>query len=178
MGETGLEPRLEPRHKVQAVRLLRWTRSKIEVSPSVPAFEENLQGEPQQALESDVLGELCAAAGAVGCGDRTTVVIDADTVLQIDLHHVEESENDDDDDPRSPIVDDSWNGCPSGPTLAGVPHVSQTRRARHAQGPRLDERQQLASQHPRLLHLHRPDTHLTGTPPAPGARARCGLGLR
>ena len=40
----------------------------------------------------------------VGCGDSTTVVIDSETVLQIDLHHVEESENE--DDPRVPIIDE------------------------------------------------------------------------
>jgi hypothetical protein len=39
----------------------------------------------------------------VGVGDSTTVVIDKDTILQIDVHHVEASEED--DDPRIPIVD-------------------------------------------------------------------------
>jgi hypothetical protein len=74
---------------------------------------------PPQALESDVLGELRAAAGPVGRGDSTTVVIDADTVLQIDLHPVEESEND--DDPRSPIVEtNSWNGCPRARTAGPI----------------------------------------------------------
>lgn len=40
----------------------------------------------------------------VGCGDSITVVIDEDTVLQIDLHHVEDAESD--DDPRLAIVDE------------------------------------------------------------------------
>jgi hypothetical protein len=42
----------------------------------------------------------------VGCGDSTTIVVDrdAEVVVQIDLHHVSESE--DDDDPRTPIVDE------------------------------------------------------------------------
>jgi hypothetical protein len=39
----------------------------------------------------------------VGVGDSTTVVIDEDTVLQIDLHHLKAAEED--DDPRVPIVD-------------------------------------------------------------------------
>ncbi len=39
----------------------------------------------------------------VGVGDSTTVVLDEDTIVQIDLHHVEDSEAE--DDPRTPIVD-------------------------------------------------------------------------
>lgn len=39
----------------------------------------------------------------VGCGDTTTIVIDDQTVMQLDLHHVEAS--DDDADPRWPVVD-------------------------------------------------------------------------
>lgn len=39
----------------------------------------------------------------VGVGDSTTVVIDEDTVLQIDLHHLKAA--DEDDDPRVPIID-------------------------------------------------------------------------
>ena len=39
----------------------------------------------------------------VGVGDSTTIVIDPGTVLQVDLHHLESSE--DDEDPRKPIVD-------------------------------------------------------------------------
>ncbi|HEX6457971.1 MAG TPA: hypothetical protein VF032_03565 [Thermoleophilaceae bacterium] len=39
----------------------------------------------------------------VGCGDSTTVVVNKDTVVQIDVHHVDDAE--DDDDPRLPIVD-------------------------------------------------------------------------
>lgn len=42
----------------------------------------------------------------VGCGDSTTIVVDRDgeVVVQIDLHHVGDSE--DDDDPRMPVVDE------------------------------------------------------------------------
>src|SRR4051812_18032066 len=40
----------------------------------------------------------------VGCGDSTTVVLDEETILQIDLHHVGDAEKD--DDPRRPIVDE------------------------------------------------------------------------
>lgn len=39
----------------------------------------------------------------VGVGDSTTVVVDEDTVLQIDLHHLKAA--DEDDDPRVPIID-------------------------------------------------------------------------
>jgi hypothetical protein len=39
----------------------------------------------------------------VGVGDSTTVVIDEDTVLQIDLHHLKAAVED--GDPRIPIVD-------------------------------------------------------------------------
>jgi hypothetical protein len=46
----------------------------------------------------------------VGCGDSTTVVVDGETVVQVDLHHVEEAEND--DDPRVPIVDRLVDGLP------------------------------------------------------------------
>lgn len=42
----------------------------------------------------------------VGCGDSTTIVVDrdSDVIVQIDLHHVGDSENE--DDHRVPIVDD------------------------------------------------------------------------
>lgn len=40
----------------------------------------------------------------VGCGDSITVVIDANTIVQIDIHHVGDSEKE--DDPRLPIVDE------------------------------------------------------------------------
>lgn len=42
----------------------------------------------------------------VGCGDSTTIVVDrdAEVVVQIDLHHVGEAEQD--DDPPSPVVDE------------------------------------------------------------------------
>ncbi|MHB8968837.1 MAG: ComEC/Rec2 family competence protein [Pirellulaceae bacterium] len=39
----------------------------------------------------------------VGTGDSTTVCVDADNVIQIDLHHLVAA--DDDEDPREPIVD-------------------------------------------------------------------------
>lgn len=39
----------------------------------------------------------------VGVGDSTTIVIDDDTILQVDLHHLESAE--DDEDPRVAIVD-------------------------------------------------------------------------
>lgn len=39
----------------------------------------------------------------VGCGDSTTVVVNKNTIVQIDVHHVEDAE--DEDDPRVPIVD-------------------------------------------------------------------------
>jgi hypothetical protein len=40
---------------------------------------------------------------AVGVGDSTTVVVGEEAILQIDLHHLEAAEED--DDPRVPIVD-------------------------------------------------------------------------
>lgn len=70
----------------------------------------------------------------VGCGDSTTVVIDSETVLQIDLHHVEESENE--DDPRVPIIDELVALLPGGsddkPYLAafGATHLDKD----HVQG--------------------------------------------
>ena len=39
----------------------------------------------------------------VGTGDSTTICVDAENVIQIDLHHLAAS--DDEDDPRIPIVD-------------------------------------------------------------------------
>jgi len=62
----------------------------------------------------------------VGCGDSITVVIDEDTVLQIDLHHVEDAESD--DDPRLAIVDELIASLPERdgkPYLAafGVTHL-------------------------------------------------------
>jgi hypothetical protein len=62
------------------------------------------------------------------------LVIDADTLLQIDPHHVEEPEND--DDPRSPIADELVERMPEGaesrPYLAalGATHVDKD----HIQG--------------------------------------------
>jgi hypothetical protein len=46
----------------------------------------------------------------VGSGDSITVVIDPDTVIQIDVHHVGDSE--DDGDPRTPIVDELIDALP------------------------------------------------------------------
>ena len=56
----------------------------------------------------------------VGTADSITVVINADTVLQIDLHHAKEAEQD--DDPRLPIVDELVASLPERdgqPYLAG-----------------------------------------------------------
>lgn len=57
----------------------------------------------------------------VGCGDSTTVVVDDDIIVQIDLHHVEDSESD--EDPRIPMVDELVELLPVGsdgkPYLAG-----------------------------------------------------------
>lgn len=39
----------------------------------------------------------------VGCGDSTTVVVDEETVVQFDIHHLEGA--DDDDDPRTAVID-------------------------------------------------------------------------
>ena len=40
----------------------------------------------------------------VGCGDSTTVSVEAGIVMQIDLHHMARSE--DDDDPATPVIDE------------------------------------------------------------------------
>lgn len=70
----------------------------------------------------------------VGRGDSTTIVLDSDTVLQIDLHHVEDSEKE--DDPRMPIVDELVRLLPEGsdgrPYLAafGATHLDKD----HVQG--------------------------------------------
>jgi hypothetical protein len=54
----------------------------------------------------DSLPEHALIFWPVGTGDSTTIVVDrdADVVVQVDLHHVGESEND--DDPRVAIVDE------------------------------------------------------------------------
>ena len=39
----------------------------------------------------------------VGCGDSTTVAVNKDTIVQIDIHHVEDAEKD--EDPRIPVLD-------------------------------------------------------------------------
>jgi hypothetical protein len=70
----------------------------------------------------------------VGCGDSTTVVLDSDTVLQIDLHHVGASEGE--ADLRVPIVDELLALLPEGedgrPYLAafGATHLDED----HVQG--------------------------------------------
>jgi hypothetical protein len=46
----------------------------------------------------------------VGCGDSTTVVVDDDTVIQIDIRHAEDAEKD--DDPRIAIVDELVEALP------------------------------------------------------------------
>ncbi len=68
----------------------------------------------------DTLPERGFVFWPVGCGDSTTVVIDPDTVLHIDLHHVEDSE--DEDDPRRPIVDELVKLLPDGPD--GKPYLA------------------------------------------------------
>lgn len=40
----------------------------------------------------------------VGCGDSSTIVVDDNVVLQLDLRHMEKSE--DDDDPAWPVIDE------------------------------------------------------------------------
>lgn len=66
------------------------------------------------------LPELGIVFSPVGCGDSITVAIDEDTVLQIDLHHVDDAESD--DDPRLAIVDELVASLPvrnGKPYLAG-----------------------------------------------------------
>lgn len=55
----------------------------------------------------------------VGCGDSTTIVIDDETVVQVDLHHVGESESDDDD--RAPVIDRLIEDLP---TRDGRPYLA------------------------------------------------------
>lgn len=62
----------------------------------------------------------------VGTADSITVVIDEDTIVQIDLHHSKDAEQD--DDPRVPIVDELVDSLPvrdGKPYLAafGVTHL-------------------------------------------------------
>jgi beta-lactamase superfamily II metal-dependent hydrolase len=49
------------------------------------------------------LPDLGVVFWPVGTGDSTTICIDEDTVIQVDLHHLANSE--DDDDGRTPIID-------------------------------------------------------------------------
>lgn len=46
----------------------------------------------------------------VGTGDSTTIVINEDVVLQVDLHHM--SKADDESDPCYPVVDEIIQGLP------------------------------------------------------------------
>ena len=55
----------------------------------------------------------------VGTGDSTTVVIDDDTVLQVDLHDM--SKADDDANPEVPVVDRLVEGLP---TKDGRPYLA------------------------------------------------------
>jgi hypothetical protein len=50
------------------------------------------------------------AFSPVGCGDSITVVVDNDTIVQIDIHHVADAEKD--DDPRIPIIDELVDALP------------------------------------------------------------------
>ena len=64
----------------------------------------------------------------VGCGDSITLVIDDETIIQIDLHHCAEAESEDDD--RAPIIDRLLEILPERdgrPYLAafGVTHLDQ-----------------------------------------------------
>src|SRR4051812_26501156 len=55
----------------------------------------------------------------VGVGDSATIVIDDETILQVDLHHLECAE--DDDDPRVAIVDHLVELLP---TVDGKPYLA------------------------------------------------------
>jgi hypothetical protein len=65
----------------------------------------------------------------VGCGDSTTVVLNPETVLQIDLHHEQIAEQD--EDPRVPVIDELVALLPEGddgrPYLAafGATHLDE-----------------------------------------------------
>ncbi len=52
----------------------------------------------------DALPDRGFVSWPVGCGDSTTVVLDSDTVVQIDIRHAEGSEAD--DDPRAAVIDE------------------------------------------------------------------------
>lgn len=78
----------------------------------------------------------------VGCGDSTTIVVDRenDVVVQIDLHHVGESE--DQDDHRTPIVDEFVALLPERdgtPYLAafGATHLDKAHDADRTLGPEI-----------------------------------------
>ena len=55
----------------------------------------------------------------VGCGDSITVAVDDDTIVQIDLHHATDAEQD--DDPRVPIVDELIESLPE---VDGKPYLA------------------------------------------------------
>jgi len=55
----------------------------------------------------------------VGCGDATTVVVDENTVIQVDLNHLEAA--DDDDDPRISVIDELVQHLPE---AEGGPYLS------------------------------------------------------
>ena len=65
---------------------------------------------------------------AVGVGDSTTVVVNDEAILQIDLHHLEAAEEE--DDPRVPIVDrlvESFPSATASPTWRPSPPPTSTR---------------------------------------------------
>jgi hypothetical protein len=65
---------------------------------------------------------------AVGVGDSTTVVVNDEAILQIDLHHLEAAEEE--EDPRVPIVDRLVELLPERdgkPYLATSPPPTSTR---------------------------------------------------
>ena len=46
----------------------------------------------------------------VGNGDSTTIVVDDETIIQVDLNHL--SESDEDDDPHTPIIENLIDNLP------------------------------------------------------------------
>lgn len=88
----------------------------------------------RKALQMDAFPDRGFIFWPVGTGDSTTVVVDDGVVVQIDLHHVEDSEKD--EDPRIPVVDELVDLLPTGsdgkPYLAafGATHLDKD----HVQG--------------------------------------------
>jgi hypothetical protein len=66
MGESWLEPRLQPPHKIQIARFFRCTRSEAEAHFLLRFFEENLLRNLNKLWNRMSLGELRAAAGPSG----------------------------------------------------------------------------------------------------------------